>query len=333
MTPRLSAFLSDVTLLCLVTPDVGRAVKSCADTLGIGPWEVHDFVPPLQKDTKIAGEALPYTMRVAFAALGGIAWALLEPLSGPTIYANFLKRRGAGVHHAAFAHAGRSYREVIREFERRGFPMTQEGHWCTHYCYFATGRPTHLTLELIESPGAVLPKPLYRYPNGAADRSRGASAGAILDQTLSLGIVAADFDATLAAYADLGIGPWAVFESPGRALEAAVARRASTSIGSLLWEVIEPSDRPSQFREFLDRGGGGVQHVGVGSSKHNLEACREALRERGVAVAIEDGSRSCYLDTEAMIGTRLRLRAPANLERSVDPARWYPAAPAPRKPS
>ncbi|MCZ6720701.1 MAG: VOC family protein [Proteobacteria bacterium] len=315
MTRLTNSFLDDVNLICVVTPDVGETVRRYADALGIGPWEVFDFAPPLNRDMKVGGVACDYAMRVAFGSMGSMGWALLEPQQGPTIYADFLRHCGSGVHHVAFSHGRSSHARCIELFKERGYPVAQEGHWHGHYCYFGSRSTTHLVLELVENPDATLPEPLYRYPlrSGEAEgRVRSLSNG-FLDRTLSIGIVTDDLDEAVRLYADeLGIGPWAIYE--GEALEGpprtARARHAVARTGSFVWEIIEPGRTSSIFRDFLDRRGPGVHHVGVDASQLSYEECRRTFEERGCGLLAESSlgpARSGYFATEECAGTVFKL--------------------------
>lgn len=325
MAPLPNGFLDAVILICLVTDDLDGAVRRYADELGVGPWAVFDFAPPLQRATKIDGVSCDYTMRVAFGSIGGMAWALLEPGTGPTIYARFLARGGPGVHHLAFSHEGLSHTQCIREFARRGYPATQEGDWCGHYCYFATESATQLTLELIERPDARLPEPAYRRPAQAA--GAGLAEG-LRGGPLSLGIVTGDLDASLRAYADdLGIGPWAIYERKG-GHAVGVARRGLAFVGSFLLELIEPDGTASPYHATLARRGGSVHHVGFGSSPPGYEAHLAAFRARGFAARAEDwlgGRRSSHLATEEAGGTVFRLFEGPDFAALPEPDRCYPA--------
>lgn len=300
--PLPNSFLDDVSLLCFVCGDLDAAVRRCADELGIGPWEVFDFAPPLLRDAEVAGRPCDYDMRVAFAAVGDMGWALLEPKSGPSIYADFLSRRGDGLHHAAFLHAGHSYEACIAEFGRRGFPLVQRGDYCGRFCYLGTRERAHLIFELIEDPAAVMRGLRYRYPTPDA----GVRSEPMLGRTVSLGLVTGDLAATLAVYAgELGIGPWSIYEPRARS----EPRRAVARIGRCLWELVEPGQGPSSYRAQLDRTGPGAHHVGVAAARPGYEAARAEYRRRGIGAAETSfgGVRSCYLETEPILGVRLQL--------------------------
>ena len=292
-------FLKDISLICLVTADIDDAVRQCQDRLGIGPWEIYDFVPPMQHDTKLRGVAEPYTMRVAFGAVGNFGWSFLQPRSGRSIYAEFLARHGNRMHHAAFLHPGHTYPEAIAEFERRGFPMVQQGNYCGRYCYFDTRDRAHMIFELIEDPDAVMQGRIYRYPEKATPAPA-------FDATRAIGLVTEDLDATLAAYRALGIDGWMLSQTE----DGGATRRARAQVGRCAIDLIQPDRSRSIYRDFLDRRGPGVHHLELGISGGNYDACRAAFAARGIATIGEtsiDGRRTGYLEAEPIVGVRLRI--------------------------
>jgi hypothetical protein len=239
-------------------------------------------------------------MRVAFGAVGRVGWSFLEPKSGASIYREFLTSRGAGMQHAAFLHAGRSYREAIAEFERRGFPMVQQGSYCGRYCYFDTRERAHMIFELVEDPEAVMQGLVYRYP----DQADAGAPAPIFDATRAIGLVLPDLDETLSAYGALGIGPWTVEEEPDG------IRRAQAQVGSCAFELVEPGRGDSIYREFLDRRGPRVHHLTMGHSGLGYDACKAQFAARGIAAIGETRQgdrRACYLETEPILGLRLRI--------------------------
>lgn len=314
-----NAFLDDVCLLCFVCGDLDAAVRRYADELGVGPWQVFDFAPPLLRGTEIAGKPAAYSMRVAFASVGDMGWALLEPKTGPTIYSDFYRRQGNGLHHAAFLHAALSYDACIAEFAGRGFPLTQRGDYYGRYCYLDTRERAHLVFELIENPDAVMQDVAYRYPSEGALAAR-----PLFDRTVSVGLVTADLDASLATYTEgLGIGPWSLYEPASRR----EPRRAVARIGRCHWELIEPGEGPSSNRQRLDRLGPGAHHVGVTCSRSSFDAAIAALRSRGIGSldASAGRARAAYLDTEALMGLRLKLFEGNRYPDPASPDRVFPA--------
>jgi methylmalonyl-CoA/ethylmalonyl-CoA epimerase len=291
-----NSFLTETNLICLVCPDRETAARRCVEELGIGPWEFYDFVPPGQKDDMIGGKPVPYTMRVAFAEVGAVGWAFLEPLTGPTIYAEFLARKGAGVHHAAFEHDGLDYDGAVGEFARRGLAVAQSGFFGGRYCYFPTREAAHIIFELVDAAGGEMPEPVGRFPEGSGTMPPG------FVQTASLGLVCANLDETVKVYADqLGIGPWEIADDGDGA-----GRRASARVGGFGWEIVEPGAGASAYAEFLERRGPGVHHIGVTAAPGEYGARRAALAQQGFAVVGEEAGASIFA-TDDVLGARLKL--------------------------
>ena len=294
-------FLDDLSLICLVCADLDTTVRQCQDRLGIGPWEIYDFVPPMLHDTKLRGRDEPYAMRVAFGAVGNVGWSFLEPKSGSSIYAEFLASRGNGLHHAAFLHDGLSYDQAIAEFARRGFPVVQQGNYCGRYCYLDTRERAHLIFELIEDADAAMQGLIYRYP-GPGD----CAAPPAFDATCAIGIVTTDLDETRAIYEALGIGPWL----GGEADAASGIRRSTAPVGRSAIELVQPGPGPSVYRDFLERRGAGVHHLYLGRAHVGYEECRNRFAAGGIATVGDGevgGRRAGYLETEAILGVRIRI--------------------------
>ena len=107
-------------------------------------------------------------------------------------------------------------------------------------------------------------------------------------ETTQIGIVVRNLEATLQRYIDdFGIGPWEIYEfNPenandlheyGQPVERSW-RLATTMIGQVQWELIEPLDNESVYARFLAEKGEGVHHIAVAAPKFD-EAHRGADRQ------------------------------------------------------
>jgi methylmalonyl-CoA/ethylmalonyl-CoA epimerase len=91
-------------------------------------------------------------------------------------------------------------------------------------------------------------------------------------------------------------------------------------IGGLSLELIEPLPGPSVWRDFLERNGGGLQHIGISiAGMAGAVALAEAegmpVKQRAEFV----GGRYVYLDSEQQLGAMLELLEfdDANIEDSA----------------
>ncbi len=155
-----------IAQLALVVPDLDAAVEQWWKLFGIGPWSFYTYGRPLAMKMSYHGEQVEYKMRLALTSLGPLRIELIEPGEGPTVYADFVREHGYGVHH--FGVLVKDMPAAIREVEAAGLPMIMDGsgfgrNGDGHYAYLDTEALLGTTLELIERPKERL-KPEKIYP-------------------------------------------------------------------------------------------------------------------------------------------------------------------------
>jgi methylmalonyl-CoA/ethylmalonyl-CoA epimerase len=140
----------------------------------------------------------------------------------------------------------------------------------------------------------------------------------VFTETMQIGIVVRDLDATLRRYVDdYGIGPWEIFEvNPGNAtdlyhegqpLEAAT-RSAVAMVGNVMWEVSQPLDEHGIFARFLREKGEGVHHIAVATP--NFRGVVEEHIQRGTTFPLSGsftGIEVAYLPTDRDLGVILEI--------------------------
>src|SRR5216684_3468106 len=117
--------LNRVNQIALVVRDLDAAMRRYWELLGIGPWRVYTYGPPLVHDMTYRGRAQDYRMRLALAQVGEIMLELIQPLSGESIYVEHLERKGEGLHHLGVFVP--SFDEAVAEVQRRGYAILQSG--------------------------------------------------------------------------------------------------------------------------------------------------------------------------------------------------------------
>jgi methylmalonyl-CoA/ethylmalonyl-CoA epimerase len=153
----------------LVVDDLDDAVRRWSDQLGIGPWTAYRLEPPRLKDMRYRGAEVQFSLRHALAWQGELQFELVQPLDGPSIWADHLAQHGAGMHHlgkyvsdhpAAVAAALAAGFEPLQS--ARGFGAEGDG----AFAYF---QPPGLgvVIELIEAP-RVRMEPEFVYPSPAS---------------------------------------------------------------------------------------------------------------------------------------------------------------------
>jgi methylmalonyl-CoA/ethylmalonyl-CoA epimerase len=131
-----------------------------------------------------------------------------------------------------------------------------------------------------------------------------------------IGVVVRDMQAAMEAYHErLGWGPWSVFvlKAPhhhdtylrGEQVEYSM-QIAVTSVGGVDFEVIEPLEGPSIYKEFLEQRGEGVHHIlcerpGAGPGELLAKLERQGL-ENVMGGQVGGSLRYQYLDAERELG-------------------------------
>jgi hypothetical protein len=164
-----NSFIRETGQVCIVTHDLDTRIKALADQLGIGPWWVRTYEPPLLTGRTYRGQPGKYRMRLALAYTGALNWEVIQPLEGPSIYHDFLEANGEGLHHVGLfvQQSNLGFEQCVEEFGRRGFQPVQEGivNEQVRYCYVGTEDATKTSFEIIyRPPDYVRPEPDFWYP-------------------------------------------------------------------------------------------------------------------------------------------------------------------------
>lgn len=161
-----NSFLGSNTQICVVTRDFQRTMEGLVRA-GIGPWRVYTFDPSTVTEMTYRGKPAEYSMRLGLADSGGMMWEIVQPLTGPNIYEEFLEAHGEGIHHVAFGCNGIPWPERVKAFTDRGYAMIQSGKWRGRapYAYFETEGETTTTFEIFDIPSDfMIPTPEQWYP-------------------------------------------------------------------------------------------------------------------------------------------------------------------------
>ena len=136
-------------------------------------------------------------------------------------------------------------------------------------------------------------------------------------ETMQLGIVVHDLEATVRRYEDdYGIGPWRFdridlgaandYREYGEPVERS-NRIAIAMVGRVMWELIEPLDEDGIYARFLAEKGEGVHHVAVATSDFD-ETFARAERKDGVMLSCKhSGIDIAYLDTLRDLGVTIEI--------------------------
>ncbi len=153
-------------------------------------------------------------------------------------------------------------------------------------------------------------------------------------------LVVRDIDKALKEYTHrFGIGPWwvSLYGLPkmtdmrirGEAIPYSM-KLALAWTGHTMWDLIEPVDGPSIYKEFLDAHGEGLHHLLVEHDGIDFDNAIATFTKRGCPPLMEGkigDVQFAYIETEGPLKTVLEIvRRPPGYVRP-EPDYWYPAPP------
>lgn len=129
--------ITGISQIGLVVRDCMATARTYEAEYGIGPWQTIEMGPATVADMRIRGKPEPHAMRVAITRIGNVLIELVQPLDDKSIYAEFLKEHGEGIHHVHFDIA--DYDSALTFFNGKWGGILQGGTISgTDYAYFDT---------------------------------------------------------------------------------------------------------------------------------------------------------------------------------------------------
>lgn len=150
----------------IVVKDAETVAKNYWNILGIGPWNIYSWEEPLVYDHKYHGEPAWVKAKVAQAQVGPVQIELYQPIEGNSIYGDFLRERGEGMHHISFFvdNADETAEELVKE----GFPSLESGRYGDNGAYNCIDlKPLRTLWQIVKRPTSMGVEPV-RYPEETA---------------------------------------------------------------------------------------------------------------------------------------------------------------------
>jgi hypothetical protein len=264
----------------VVVKDVDKVARRFSEVFGTS-WRFYDFKP---KGTILHGKELgdvECLMKVAIGDIGGRSFKLIQPVSGPSTYMDFLEKHGEGFLYFSLGTVV-VHNRIVDSLKKAGVGIEMQGRLGEKAtftildtledlgCYVELVSPawndTESNMQLTgvyehKGPPIIdMAKPIF-------------SGGKRINQ---VGIVVKDEKKAARRYQELlGVGPW-VLTTPERTdvffhenpVEAALPGLridlAMGYLGDIQLELIKTFEGPNPQRKFLERRGNGIHHLSVG---------------------------------------------------------------------
>ena len=154
--------VKEIYQVSLAVKDLEKTMENYWNLLGIGPWEVFTAAPPVFHDRIYYGKPANHTFKFALTMVGPVEFELIQPISGDSLYWDFLCEHEDGISHLAFQ--VEDVAETTKIMEAEGFPAVQSGGYAdSAYAYYDTLGPLKIAWEALQLPLTKL-SPDFRYP-------------------------------------------------------------------------------------------------------------------------------------------------------------------------
>lgn len=155
-----------------LTRDLERSMQAWIDLLRVGPWRVFRFTDKTVKNLRVGGRLVdePFEFRIAISYVGDMEIELIQPVRGPMIYEEYLRRRGPGLHHIKEKLSEDAMASVVEDYEARGIEVTQTGQFVADFHFYLNTEPKlDFVYELGNCPYQDLPEDMVSVypPEGA----------------------------------------------------------------------------------------------------------------------------------------------------------------------
>ena len=123
-----------------LTRDLEKSMQAWIDTLQIGPWRVFRFTEKTVKNLKVDDKLVegPFEFRIAITHVGDMEIELIQPVSGPMIYEDYIRRHGEGLHHIKEKIPDDQMAQVVQDYAARDVKVTQTGQFVADFHFIST---------------------------------------------------------------------------------------------------------------------------------------------------------------------------------------------------
>jgi catechol 2,3-dioxygenase-like lactoylglutathione lyase family enzyme len=148
-TPHANDYpFNKIVQYAFVIPDVHK-IGAFWQRMGFGAMEVDHNV---SLNRMYRGKPGKFEMDLGWGRAGDVVFEWIQPTMGPSVYYEFRKARGEGLHHLAFN--VKDMDEAIAHFKAKGVPVSMSGAWDTkgskgRFAYLDTDPHGGVTIELL----------------------------------------------------------------------------------------------------------------------------------------------------------------------------------------
>jgi hypothetical protein len=255
--------------VALMVNDARKVAENYWNIFGIGPWDIFTLVSPTVFGETYLGKPADYGYNVGLCRSGPCQLELIEPLTGESMYKDFIDKHGEGLQHLQYlADTIDEAKEHVQLFADMGFPLLMDGYFGDGYwAYMDTVSALKCVWEVVKMPSSIS-APHVRVPT---DPNQQSPAKVKVKAITQVSLVVKDIRDTMKHYWNiLGIGPWNILDAVPPVLHNTTykgkpsdftAKVGYAMVGEMQIELIEPVSGASNYNDFIAKHGEGLHHL------------------------------------------------------------------------
>lgn len=163
VTGQANVGVSEICQVSLAVKNLEKTIKDYWEHLGIGPWEILDYVRPNFFNNTYHGKSTELITKAGLTMMGAVEFELIEPVKGNCLQRDQIVKHGEGISHLTFSVD--DIDRVVDLMEATGFPCIQRGKILPDgaYAYFNTIEQLKVYWKAFKAPSNPTPVSA-RYP-------------------------------------------------------------------------------------------------------------------------------------------------------------------------
>ncbi len=142
--------------------NLDEAVKSYYHGFNLGPWDIYTYGPHNIRNSIYRGKPSDHTYKIAVCWSGSIQIELMQPVSGYSIYNEYIEKHGYGLHHMKLYF--KDCNKALEDYKKRGYEVVQSGSIGDDVFYYLDTEENVQGLVLELGNAGAIPAPDSRYP-------------------------------------------------------------------------------------------------------------------------------------------------------------------------
>lgn len=152
----------EIAQIAHVVRDLDATIARYWQDFGMGPWDIYTFGPHNVMNSFYRGQPASHVYRIALCQAGPVQIEVMQPVSGRSIYDEFLETRGEGIHHIKLYY--RDCAKAVADYQSKGYTVIQSGAIGDDVFYYLDSEHNlHGAILELGNSGSI-PPPERRYP-------------------------------------------------------------------------------------------------------------------------------------------------------------------------